>query len=209
MRIGQARLIVAFAFGLLAWSLSADAATATKIARVGILSDEKPVAWRRRPSSRLRKGCGISVGSKGRTSPSSGVTRQEKMRSFRALPPSWSSFSRTSSSPSAHRRHGRPRAQPRRSRSSSPGPPIRSALAWFLSLARPGGNLTGVSEPIARNRRQTAGIADHGRPGHQTRRGPLGSDFPPDGPQLTEIEAGGPFLEPGARADGRARPRRA
>ena len=42
MRIGQTRLIAAFVFGLLAWSLPADAQQSAGIARVGILSDEMP-----------------------------------------------------------------------------------------------------------------------------------------------------------------------
>jgi putative tryptophan/tyrosine transport system substrate-binding protein len=40
MRIGQTRLIVAVALGLFAWSVSADAQQPTRIPRVGILSDE-------------------------------------------------------------------------------------------------------------------------------------------------------------------------
>jgi putative ABC transport system substrate-binding protein len=42
MRVGRTRLIVAFALGVFAWSLSAVAQQPTKIARVAILSDENP-----------------------------------------------------------------------------------------------------------------------------------------------------------------------
>jgi putative tryptophan/tyrosine transport system substrate-binding protein len=40
MRVGRARLIVAIALGLCAWSVSADAQQPTRIPRVGVLSDE-------------------------------------------------------------------------------------------------------------------------------------------------------------------------
>jgi putative ABC transport system substrate-binding protein len=40
VRIGQTRLVVAIAVGLCTWTLSADAQQPTKVARVGILSDE-------------------------------------------------------------------------------------------------------------------------------------------------------------------------
>ena len=43
------------------------------------------------------------------------------------------------------RRHSRPRRQPRPSRSYSSSPKTRSRLALVASLARPGGNLTGVN----------------------------------------------------------------
>ena len=43
MRIGQIRLIVALALGLFACSLAATAQQPTKLARVGILSDESPM----------------------------------------------------------------------------------------------------------------------------------------------------------------------
>jgi putative tryptophan/tyrosine transport system substrate-binding protein len=42
MRIGQATLTAAFVFGLFSWSLSADAQQPTKIPRIAILSDETP-----------------------------------------------------------------------------------------------------------------------------------------------------------------------
>ena len=45
----------------------------------------------------------------------------------------------------ARLRHGRRKARPRRSRSSSPLSAIRSGLGLVASLARPGGNLTGFS----------------------------------------------------------------
>jgi len=40
MRLGQAGLVIAFAFGVFAWSFSADAQQPTKVARIAILSDE-------------------------------------------------------------------------------------------------------------------------------------------------------------------------
>jgi putative ABC transport system substrate-binding protein len=43
MRIGQATLTVAFVFGLFPWSPSADAQQPTKIPRIGVLSDESPL----------------------------------------------------------------------------------------------------------------------------------------------------------------------
>jgi putative ABC transport system substrate-binding protein len=43
MRIGRTRLVVAFVLGLFAWSPSADAQQPVKVPRVGILSDEAPL----------------------------------------------------------------------------------------------------------------------------------------------------------------------
>jgi len=42
MRIGRARLVVALALGLFAWSLSAQPQQPARVPRVGVLSDETP-----------------------------------------------------------------------------------------------------------------------------------------------------------------------
>src|SRR5262249_31121180 len=73
------------------------------------------------------------------------VTRMKRTKPSLALPLSWSAFGLTSSSPSARLRH-RPRRVPvKASRSYSPGSQILLVSAFVTSLARPGGNLTGVS----------------------------------------------------------------
>ena len=63
---------------------------------------------------------------------------------FPASPPSWSGSRWTSSSPPAHRRPRRPRRRPRRSPSSWRPTAIPVERGAVASLARPGGNVTGL-----------------------------------------------------------------
>jgi putative tryptophan/tyrosine transport system substrate-binding protein len=188
MRIGRTSLIVAFVLGLLAWTLSADAQQPTKIARVGILSDVTPVLAAKLYEPPFARGLqelgwvvGQNIAFEGRYAEGKSEILPSLATELVRLQPdvilaigitaAVSAKSATQTIPVVFVRTA---------------DPIGSGLV--LSLARPGGNLTGLSDQMVETSAKRLELLVTAAP-NAKRVGVLwNSDYPPSGPELAEIE---------------------
>jgi putative ABC transport system substrate-binding protein len=187
MRVGETRLIIAFALGLFAWSLSADAQQPTRVARIGILSDEGSslAAKTFEPFAQGLRDLGYMEGQNIAFERRYAEGKNEILPSFAA--------ELVRLQPDVILAIGTPAA--RAAKTATQTIPIVFAriadpigLGLVPGLARPGGNLTGVSLLT----RELAGkwlellitaVPDAKRVGVF-----WDPSFPPAGPQLREIE---------------------
>jgi putative ABC transport system substrate-binding protein len=185
MRIGQIRLIVAFALGLCAWSVSADAQQPTRIPRVGVLSDEtRSRAFE--PFAQGLREFGYSEGQ------NIAFERRYAEENYEILPSLAAEL--VGLQPDVILAIGTPAARAAKTATQTIpiifariSDPIGVGLA--SSLARPGGNLTGVSiitRETAAKRLELliAAVPDAKRVGVLWH-----PNFPPAGPQFREVEA--------------------
>jgi putative ABC transport system substrate-binding protein len=193
MRIGQATLIVAFVLGLFQWPPSADAEQPAKVPRIGILSDETPslAAKAFEPFARGLRDLGWVEGQN--------ITFERRYAEGenKILPRLAAGL--VALHPEVMVAVGTPAARAAKIATEKIpivfariADPIGSGLV--AALGRPGGNLTGVtslSRELAAKRLELLTTAVPGA----RRIGVLWDpNFPPDRPQLTEIEGAAPIL---------------
>ncbi len=185
MRVGQIRLIVALALGLCAWSVSADAQQLTRIPRVGVLSDEtRSRAFE--PFAQGLRDFGYIEGQ------NIAFERRYAEENYEILPSLAAEL--VGLQPDVILAIGTPAARAAKTATQTIpiifariSDPIGVGLA--SSLARPGGNLTGVSiitrETVAKRLELLiAAVPDAKRVGVLWH-----PNFPPAGPQFREVEA--------------------
>ena len=144
MRMGRARLIAALALGLFAWSLSAGAQQPGKVPRLGILSDESPSLGAKtfEPFAQGLRDLGYIEGQ------NIAFERRYAAEDYEILPGLAAEL--VGLQPDAILAIGTPAAQA--AKSATQTIPVVFArisdpvgLGFVATLARPGGNLTGVS----------------------------------------------------------------
>jgi putative tryptophan/tyrosine transport system substrate-binding protein len=193
MKIGRTRLIAAFVLGLFAWSVSVGAQQTAKVPRIGILSDEnRPRAGSFKPFVEGLRGLGWVEGRNITFELRYAAGNNEILPNLAAdlveLRPDVILAVGTRAARAA-----------KRATETIPvvfariADPIDSGLV--PALARPGGNLTGLttqSRELAAKRLELLFTAVPGA----KRVGVLWDpNFPPDGPQLKEIEGAAPILK--------------
>ena len=191
--IRQTRIIAALSLGLFAWSVSAYGQQSPKVPLIGILSDESPSlgAITFEPFAQGLRDLGWAEGQN--------VTIERRYAEGNSEALSSLAGDLVGLRPDVILAIGTLAARAAQSATQTipivfarTADPIGSGLAF--SLARPGGNLTGLSDQNGRNRRQTIGIADHGRPRRQACRHPLGSELPSRRPGTRRRRASGSIV---------------
>jgi putative ABC transport system substrate-binding protein len=187
MRVVQARFIVALALGLFVVSLSAGAQQATKVARVAILSDESPLLGARsfEPFVHGLRDLGYVEGQNIAFEHRYAAEKNEILPNLAA--------ELVGLQPDVILAIGTPAARTAKSATQTMpivfariSDPIGSGLV--LSLARPGGNLTGVSVQTRELAAKRLELLITAAP-EAKRVGALWDpNFPPAGPLLKEIE---------------------
>jgi putative ABC transport system substrate-binding protein len=144
MRIGRTRLVVALSLGLFAWSLTAGAQALTKITLIGILSDESPLVGAKtfEPFAQGLRDLGRIEGQ------NIAFERRYAAENYKIIPRLAAELVRTQ--PDVIFAVGTPAAQAAKQATETIpiifgriSDPIGAGL--IPSLARPGGNITGVS----------------------------------------------------------------
>jgi len=180
-------LVVAFAFGLLAWSLSAGAQQPTKIARVGILSDESPSlgATTFEPFAQGLRDLGYIEGQNIAFEPRYASEKNEILPNLAA--------ELVELQPDVILAIGTRAA--RAAKSATQTIPIVFArisdpigFGLVPALARPGGNLTGVSVQTRELAAKRLELLTTAVPGAKRVGALWDPNFPPAGPLLKEIE---------------------
>jgi len=193
MRIGRTRLIAALSLGLFAWALAADAQQPTKIPRVAVLSDETPALAAKffEPFAQGLSDLGWIEGQ------NVTIERRYAEGDNRLLP--YLATELVSLQPDVIVAVGTPAARAAKTATETIpivfariADPVGSGLV--TALGRPGGNLTGLtsqSRELAAKRLELliAAVASAKRVGVL-----WDPNFPPDRPQLTEIERAAPVL---------------
>jgi putative tryptophan/tyrosine transport system substrate-binding protein len=187
MRIGHATLTVAFALSLFAWSLSAGAQQPTKVPHIGILSDESPVlaAKSLQPFAQGLRDLGYIEGQ------NIAFERRYAEETTDILPSLAAEL--VSLQPDVILAVGTPAAEAAKTATQTipivftrAGDPIGSGLV--SSLARPGGNLTGVSVQMRELAAKRLEFLITAVPGAKSVGVLWDPSFPPASPQLREIE---------------------
>ena len=193
MRIGRTRLIAALSLGLFAWALAADAQQPTKIPRVAVLSDETPALAAKffEPFAQGLSDLGWIEGQ------NVTIERRYAEGDNKLLP--YLATELVSLQPDVIVAVGTPAARAAKTATETIpivfariADPVGSGLV--TALVRPGGNLTGLtsqSRELAAKRLELliAAVASAKRVGVL-----WDPNFPPDRPQLTEIERAAPVL---------------